>query len=213
MRHSALTQGIIVCHCCHKPAYLADQGKKCPRCGARLHPRIPDSLARTWALLIAAGCLLIPANLLPIMTFKSLGKGEPATILQGVLQLVEHDLLWIALIVLTASIIIPLLKILGLIILLLTVQMNWVTNIGQKMLMYRFVEWIGRWSMLDIFVVAILAALVQLGNLASVAGNGGASAFAGSVILTMLAANSFDTRLIWDKQLYRQSVAAQSSET
>jgi paraquat-inducible protein A len=150
--------------------------------------------------------MLIPANLLPIMTFKSLGKGDPATIMQGVLQLLEHDMLGIALVVLTASIIIPVMKVVGLIILLLTVQLGWTTNMRQKMLMYHFVEWIGRWSMLDIFVVAILAAIVQLGSLASVTGNTGATAFAAAVIFTMLAANCFDTRLIWDKHLEQLEV-------
>lgn len=201
MQQSALSRGLITCHCCNKPAQLRHEDQKCSRCGTRLHARIPHSLSYTWALLAASAAMLLPANLLPMMTFKSLGQGDPATIMQGVIQLLEHDMLWIALVVLTASIIIPLLKIVGLVILLLTVQMGWTTNVHQKMLMYRFVEWIGRWSMLDIFVVAILAAIVQLGNLASVVGNTGATAFAAAVILTMLAANSFDTRLIWDKHL------------
>ncbi|SIT07471.1 paraquat-inducible protein A [Neptunomonas antarctica] len=201
MQHSALTQGIIICHRCAKTAGIQQDGETCPRCGTRLHRRKLHSVAYTWALLLASMIMLIPANILPIMTFKALGKGDPATIMQGVLQLVDHGLLGIALVVLTASIIIPLLKIIGLIILLLTVQLGWTTNMRQKMLMYHFVEWIGRWSMLDIFVVAILGAIVQLGSLASVTGNTGATAFAVSVILTMLAANCFDTRLIWDKHL------------
>lgn len=201
MQYSAITQGVICCHCCGNTAAIKDEGKPCLRCGSKIYARKLHSLTYTWALLIASAIMLLPANLLPIMTFKSLGKGDPATIMQGVLQLVEHGMLGIALVVLTASIIIPVLKIVGLIILLLTVQRGWTTNVHQKMLMYRFVEWIGRWSMLDIFVVAILAAIVQLGSLASVSGDTGATAFAASVMLTMFAANSFDTRLIWDKHL------------
>ncbi|BBB31057.1 paraquat-inducible protein A [Neptunomonas japonica] len=206
MQHSALTRGIIICHCCEKPASIKQDGQTCPRCGTHIHRRKRHSIAYTWALLLASMIMLIPANLLPIMTFKSLGKGDPATIMQGVLQLLEHDMLGIALVVLTASIIIPVLKVVGLIILLLTVQLGWTTNMRQKMLMYHFVEWIGRWSMLDIFVVAILAAIVQLGSLASVTGNTGATAFAAAVIFTMLAANCFDTRLIWDKHLEKLEV-------
>lgn len=206
MQHSALTKGIILCHRCEKPAPIQDDKKTCPRCGTRLHRRKPHSIAYTWALLLASMIMLLPANLLPIMTFRSLGQGDPATIMQGVMQLLEHGMLGIAFVVLAASIIIPILKIVGLVILLLTVQFGWTTNMRQKMLMYHFVEWIGRWSMLDIFVVAILAAIVQLGNLASVTGNTGATAFAAAVILTMLAANSFDTRLIWDKHLEQLEV-------
>lgn len=206
MQHSAISKGIIICQRCEKPASLQQDGSVCPRCGTRIHRRKLHSVAYTWALLLASMVMLIPANVLPIMTFKSLGQGDPATIMQGVMQLLEHDLFGIALVVLTASIIIPILKIFGLIILLLTVQQGWTTNMRQKMLMYHFVEWIGRWSMLDIFVVAILGAIVQLGNLASVTGNTGATAFAASVIFTMLAANCFDTRLIWDKHLEQLEV-------
>ncbi len=205
-QHSALTQGIILCHRCKRPASVKDDKTTCPRCGTRLHRRKPHSIAYTWALLLASMIMLLPANLLPIMTFRSLGQGDPATIMQGVMQLLDHGMLGIAFVVLAASIIIPVLKIVGLIILLLTVQLGWTTNMRQKMLMYHFVEWIGRWSMLDIFVVAILAAIVQLGNLASVTGNTGATAFAAVVIFTMLAANCFDTRLIWDKHLEQLEV-------
>jgi len=132
------------------------------------------------------------------MTLRSFGKGEPSTIISGVIDLVEHDMLFIALIVLIASIVVPVLKILALTILLCTVQFGWATNLRQKTLMYRLVEWIGRWSMLDIFVIGILVALVQLGNIASIEGNQGATAFATVVLLTMFSAISFDTRLIWD---------------
>lgn len=206
MNKSALNQGLLVCHCCRKVMPITWDKHPCPRCGTAFHKRTPHSIAYTWALLISSAVMLIPANLLPIMTVSSLGKGTPATIMEGVMELLKLDMLGIALVVLTASIIIPVMKIVGLIILLLAVQLGWTTNMNQKMLMYRFVEWIGRWSMLDIFVVAILAAIVQLGNLASISGNAGATAFATSVILTMLAAHSFDTRLIWDKHLEQLEV-------
>ena len=206
LRNSAINHGIIICHDCRKAFPISMDHQSCPRCGARLHKRKKHSVAHTWALLIASTIMLVPANFLPIMTLKSLGKGDPSTIMGGVLQLMDHGMMGIALVVLTASVIIPVMKIFGLIILLLAVQLGWTTNIRQKMWMYRFVEWIGRWSMLDIFVVAILAAIVQLGSLASVTGNSGATAFGVSVILTMLAAHSFDTRLIWDKHLEQLEV-------
>jgi paraquat-inducible protein A len=206
MSNNALQNGLITCHCCSKVFPKAHEHHRCDRCGYKLHGRIPHSIAHTWALLITSAFMLIPANVLPIMTLKSLGQGGPATILEGVLQLMDHGMYGIALVVLTASVIIPVLKIIGLIILLLAVQCGWTTNLNQKMWMYRFVEWIGRWSMLDVFVVAILAAIVQLGSLASVTGNAGATAFGASVVLTMLAAHSFDTRLIWDKRLEQLGV-------
>lgn len=196
---SALSNNIISCHECGLLADRNFEDYHCPRCHSRLHSRQPHSLAHSWALVITSALLMIPANVMPIMTFVSLGKGDPSTILGGVLELVKHDMLWIALVVLTASIIIPAGKLVGMILLLLTVQRGWTTNARQKMIMYRFVEWIGRWSMLDIFVVGILVALVQLGNLAHIIGNHGATAFGFVVITTMLAANLFDTRLIWDK--------------
>ncbi len=189
----------ICCHDCRLLCPQAMEGDHCPRCHARLHARTPNSLSWTWALLCSALFLLLPANLLPIMTIRTLGRGDPSTILEGVIELTQHGLFWIALVVLIASIIIPVGKLIGMLILLLSVQLGWTTNLRQKMFMYRFVEWVGRWSMLDIFVVGILVALVQLGNLTHIIGNHGATAFAAVVICTMLAAQKFDTRLIWDR--------------
>jgi paraquat-inducible protein A len=189
----------ICCHDCSLLCPPALEGSHCPRCHATLHARTPNSLSWTWALLCSALFLLLPANLLPIMTIRTLGRGDPSTILQGVIELTQHGLFWIALVVLVASVIIPVGKLIGMLILLLSVQLGWTTNLRQKMLMFRFVEWVGRWSMLDIFVVGILVALVQLGNLTHIIGNHGATAFAGVVICTMLAAQKFDTRLIWDR--------------
>ncbi|MFC6671430.1 paraquat-inducible protein A [Marinobacterium aestuariivivens] len=197
----------INCHDCHLLCPAAMEELHCPRCHGRLHPRTPHSLAWTWSLVLTAGFLLIPANMLPIMTVRTLGRGEPSTILEGVVELTQHGLFWIALVVLVASVIIPVGKLVGMLILLLTVQLGWTTNLRQKMLMYRFVEWVGRWSMLDIFVVGILVALVQLGNLTHIIGNHGATAFAAVVICTMVAAQKFDTRLIWDRHLQASQAA------
>ena len=195
----ALDAGIIVCDECHKLEYLReDEVQHCTRCGARLHARRPDSIARTWALLITAAILYIPANLLPIMTVSMLGKGLPATIMEGVVELVQADMLPIALVVFVASILVPTFKLIGIALLLYSVQRHQPMSARQRILMYRFIEWIGRWSMLDIFVIAILVALVNFGNLASIEAGVGVSAFCLVVILTMLAAVTFDPRLIWD---------------
>lgn len=204
---SARDAGYLLCTACNKLHDRDSEGLHCDRCDALLHSRHPGSISRSWACLLASVLLLLPANLLPIMTFKSFGKGSPSTILSGVIDLMEHDMLFIALIVLIASIVVPVLKILGLTILLLTVQFNWSTNLRQKTMMFRLVEWIGRWSMLDIFVIGILVALVQLGNIASIEGNQGATAFACVVLLTMFSAISFDTRLIWDNGFHAEEEA------
>lgn len=195
----ALDAGILVCHECqllNRPP--AGQPPRCRRCGARLHGRRPNSIARTWALLLSAALLYIPANLLPIMSVHMLGRGSPATIMGGVIELIQAGMLPIALVVFVASILVPSFKLLGIALLLYSVQRHQVMSPRQRILMYRFIEWIGRWSMLDIFVIAILVALVSFGNLASIEAGAGALAFAAVVILTMLAAITFDPRLIWD---------------
>lgn len=200
-QHSALSQGLIRCHDCAALWPLSHEGEHCLRCGAPLHPRTPNSLLHTWAFLLTSALLMIPANLLPIMRVATLGQDSASTIIGGVIELARHGLWGIALVVLAASILIPVGKIIALVSLLLTIRFGWTTNLKQKMLMFRIVHWIGRWSMLDIFVVGILVALVQFGNLAYIVGQSGALAFAGVVIFTMLAANALDTRLIWDRHL------------
>jgi paraquat-inducible protein A len=196
---SAASQGLLSCHDCHALCKLSEQNTHCQRCGSALHLRKPNAMPLTWALLLTSTFLFIFANMLPIMMITSLGRGEPATILGGVIELINLGMYGIAFVVLAASILIPVGKIIGLLIMLVTLQFGLTTNMQQKMMMFRMVHWIGRWSMLDIFVVAVLVALVQMGNLAQISGQLGATAFAGVVIFTMLAANAFDTRLIWDK--------------
>src|SRR6218665_1882357 len=203
----ALDAGILICGECHQLEYLREgEVQHCARCGSRLHERRPNSLARTWALLITAAILYIPANLLPIMTVNFLGSGTPATIMEGVIELIHADMLPIALVVFVASIMVPTFKLVGIASLLYSVQRHQPMSARQRILMYRFIEWIGRWSMLDIFVIAILVALVNFGSLASIQANLGAAAFSSVVILTMLAAVTFDPRLIWD------DLATQSEE-
>lgn len=196
----AIDAGIIVCNECHELNRQDSESKSqtCTRCGAIVHARRPNSIVRTWALLIAASILYIPANVLPIMTVSTLGQGSPDTIMSGVITLLKHGMLPIAAVVFIASILVPTFKLVGIGLLLYSVQRRQPLSARQRILMYRFIEFIGRWSMLDIFVIAILVAVVNFGRIASVEANLGAVAFATVVILTMLAALTFDPRLIWD---------------
>jgi paraquat-inducible protein A len=163
-----------------------------------LHHRKPESLTRTWALLTAAATLYIPANLLPVMTVVSLGKGEPDTILSGVKALAAAGMWPVALLVFFASITVPCLKVIGLVYLLVSVQRSSTQRLRDRTVMYRVIEQVGRWSMVDVFMISILVALVNLGQLATIEPGKGAVAFAGVVILTMFASLAFDPRLIWD---------------
>ncbi len=190
--------GLILCHACHGLSPKALDRQACPRCGATLHCRRPDSVTRTWALLIAAYILYIPANVLPIMVTRSLFGSQEDTILSGVVYLWHSGSHMLALVVLVASLIVPLMKMTILTLLLWTVHRGSTSRLRQHTRLYRLVEIIGRWSMLDVFVVALLAALVQAGTLASIIPGGGAMAFSAVVVLTMMASLSFDPRLLWD---------------
>ena len=196
----AIDAGILICGECHELNRQDPETDEqtCTRCGARVHARRPDSLMRTWALLLTSAILYIPANLLPIMTVNSLGQGSPSTIMAGVIELVQHGMIPIAAVVFVASILVPTFKLVGIALLLFSVQRHQPLSARQRIIMYRFIEFIGRWSMLDIFVIAILVAVVNFGRIASIEANLGAVAFASVVVLTMLAAVTFDPRLIWD---------------
>jgi paraquat-inducible protein A len=173
-------------------------GQDCPRCGTTIHRRKPDSLNRTWALLLTAAILYIPANLLPVLTVISFGRGAPSTIVGGVVELVHAGMLPVALLVFFASILVPVLKLLGLALLLVSVHQGWTTHRRDRTRLYRVIEGIGRWSMVDVFMTGILAALVALGNLATITAGAGAVAFCAVVIATIFASMSFDPRLMWD---------------
>lgn len=197
---TARRQGLVACHTCGllSPVSSMPADARCPRCACRLHARIPRSLSRSWAFLVAAMLLYIPANLLPIMHLTTLGRTQSDTILSGVVFLLLHDMWPLALIVFVASIVVPVLKIVILGYLLLSVQFRSTWRPLDRARLYRFTEFVGRWSMVDIFVVTVLVALVHLGQLASVEAGPGAVFFAAVVILTMLSAIAFDPRLIWD---------------
>ena len=193
---SARSAGLVGCRVCSHVNYEADS--TCRICNAPLHSRIPDSLNRCWALTITASLLLIPSNILPMMTISSFGNGEPDTIMSGVIKLFHAELYPIGIIVFVASIMVPILKILGLYFLMISVHLGMSYGYRSRTKIFRIVDFFGKWSMLDVFVVSLLVALVHIGDIASVIPGIGTTAFCMMVILTMFAAHSFDTRLIWD---------------
>jgi paraquat-inducible protein A len=198
MEPIAAAHGLYVCRVCSLLSRSAGMEARCPRCGAGLHFRKPHSLARTWALLVAAVILYIPANVLPVTRARWLGGAQDDTILSGVLYLWASGSWPIALLVFAASICVPLLKMVALGHLAVSVQFGSSWQPRSLARLYRVVDVIGRWSMLDIFVIGILVALVQAKGLATIDAGPGAIAFAAVVVLTLLAAKSFDPRLIWD---------------
>ena len=197
---TGIKHGLVSCGACGllaRPVNVDDPGY-CPRCGKALALRRHDTIQRTWALLIAAAICYIPANLMPVMNTTTPTYAEKNTIMNGVILLYTSGSWPLALIVLVASVIIPLTKILTLAYLLMTVQFRKAGNRRERVRLYRRVEIIGRWSMLDVFVVTFVVALVQLQPLMSVEPGAGVIFFAAVVVLTMLAAEHFDPRLIWD---------------
>ena len=200
VERAAASAGLVACHLCGlvaRPVSRAAPGH-CPRCGEHLAWRHEHSLQRTWAFLIAAAILYVPANALPVLTTNTLTSSESDTIMSGVVYLYTSGSWPLALIVLVASVMIPLGKIIALGYVLVSVQMRSATSNRQRTRLYRTVEFIGRWSMLDVFVDTFIVALVQLSPLMSVAPGPGVVYFMAVVVLTMFAAMSFDPRLIWD---------------
>ncbi len=174
--------------------------QSCQRCGTRLHARKPNAIARTWALMIAALIFYIPSNLLPILHTSALHHDSTTTILGSVVALWRADAWDIAVIIFIASVGVPVTKFLVLALLLITVQLGNTRSRRERTKLYRLLELIGYWSMLDVFVAALLAALVQFGALGAIEPKAGILFFGLVVILTMLATLSFDPRLIWDSQ-------------
>jgi paraquat-inducible protein A len=193
----AASVGKALCPTCGLLGSPADD-HACRRCGTTLHFRKPGSLQRSWALLIAAYVLYLPANLLPIMETRSMFGTQQDTIMSGVVYLWSSGSWVLAGVVFVASIAVPLLKLLSLTLLLVSVQRRWRGQPLQRAKLYRFLELIGRWSMLDVYVVTILVALVQIQTLASIRPGAGVVAFGAVVVLSMLATMAFEPRLIWD---------------
>lgn len=198
---TAAQRGFAVCHDCGLLASVPADAHtfNCPRCGAALHLRKPASLSRTWAFLIAAMVMYIPANMLPVMYTNSLFGTENDTILSGVVYLWTSGSWPLAIVVFVASIAVPMLKILALGYLALSTQMHSHWYAVERTRIYRMVEFVGRWSMLDIYVITMLVALVQFQALATIQAGNAAIAFGAVVVLTMFAAMAFDSRLMWDE--------------
>jgi len=194
--------GLVLCSECHTiHQYIKNKQLQCHCCGADIHQRKPDSLNRTWALLIASIIFFIPANVMTIMNVAYFGVDDPSTIIGGVILLIQLGSYPVAFVVFVASIIVPLFKMMGILMILLSLKFKINMTERQKIKMFRFIEFIGRWSMLDIFVISILAALVNISGVAVITAGNAATAFGAVVVLTMLAANSFDPRLLWDSQV------------
>lgn len=194
--------GLTTCHSCRLLVKLhpghGHVRASCPRCGEAVHFRKANSLARTWALLIAAVILYVPANVLPFSFITTLGSTEGDTIMSGVIYFIHSGEWPIAAVIFIASIFVPILKLVIITFLLLSIHFKSRWRPHERMRLYRIIEGIGRWSMVDIYVVTIMAALVHMGSLADFVVGPGAVFFATVVVLTILASMSFDPRLIWD---------------
>jgi paraquat-inducible protein A len=188
----------VGCEVCRLVSTPREEHAHCPRCDAVLHIRKPNSVTRTWALVIAAAVLYVPANYYPVLTVMQLGAGAPSTIIGGVEELISSRMYPLAALVFFASIAVPMLKLVGLSIMLVATQMGRSDWLRDRTRLYHVVRWIGRWSMIDIFMEALLGALVKFGTVITIEPGVGAMAFCGVVILTMFAAETFDPRLMWD---------------
>jgi paraquat-inducible protein A len=193
---TARQASLASCHACRQ---VSPFGESCPRCGAALHSRKPDSLHRTWALLLTAAVLYIPANVLPMMRIVSFGRDRADTIMGGILYFLQTGSWPLALVIFFASILVPLVKMLSLGFLLVSVHQRSQWRPATRTRIYRLTITIGRWSMLDIFVVTLMVAVVSMGALSTVEPGPAAMAFALVVVTTMLASHSFDPRLLWDE--------------
>jgi paraquat-inducible protein A len=193
----AIQTGIAACTTCGMLG-SPTPNPVCQRCGSSLHFRKPDNIQRTWAYLIAAYVLYLPANLLPITITRSIFGTQHDTIMSGVVYLWHSGSWAISLVVFIASVVVPLLKLFSLTLLVISVQRRWTGETLRRAKLYRILEAIGRWSMLDVYVVTILVALVNVQSLATISHGSGVLAFSAVVVLSMLAAMAFDPRLIWD---------------
>jgi paraquat-inducible protein A len=191
---SAAALGLVGCHGCTH--VLSNEEKVCPHCGARLHSRKENSIQKTLALLFTGIIFYIPANILPMLSTRLLGSDSNSTIIGGAIELWSYGSYPIAAVIFIASVLIPLAKFCSMLWLCFSIRQNQQALMRTKM--YRLNEFIGRWSMIDVFVVAVLVAMLQMGNLITIIPGPAAIAFCCSVILTMLAAQNFDPRLIWD---------------
>jgi len=195
---TAREAGLVACQRCSR-VWPADS-VECGRCGSRLETRDRHSLQKVWALWIAGLICYVPANLYPMLVTQTLLQNSQSTIVGGAVELLRHGAIGVALIILVASVLIPVGKFMAIAYLAVSVHRGTKISSGRRHHLYEVVEFIGRWSMIDVFVVAILSSLVQLSVVASIHPGPAALTFALSVICTMLSAQAFDTRLFWDEQ-------------
>jgi len=197
---TAKEHGLGVCPECHKINKMLSAQQRCSRCSSLFYQRKPNSLQYTLAWTIAALIAFIPANLYPIMIIYSLGVPDASTILSGIGSFIDHGLYPIAVIIFTASIIVPLIKIVGLFFLVFKVYVGERLKPEKHTKIYHVLEFLGPWSMLDVFVVALMVAVVELGFVSTVEAGPAINYFTLTVIFTMIAATSFDPRLLWDEK-------------
>lgn len=201
---TARSQGLVICRHCSWAGPIGTPD--CPRCEGRLQSRDPLSLQKVWAFWVTGLLCYIPANIYPMLETRTLLSSEDATIVGGAIDLMQHEAVGVAIIVLVASVLIPVGKFLAIAYLAVSVRRGSLMSAGMRHKVYEVVEFIGRWSMIDVFVVAILSSLVQLSVVVSINPGPAALTFALSVIFTMLSAQSFDSRMIWDKDLPPEAV-------
>ncbi|NPA29175.1 MAG: paraquat-inducible membrane protein A [Epsilonproteobacteria bacterium] len=195
--------GVQLCLHCRKLHPL--ERKRCDRCGSPLFQRKPHALAKTFSLALAATLLLIPANLLPMMIVHSLVGDDAGTIMDGVIYFLEHGEAWIGVVIFVASVFVPFFKLTVLFYLLWIVRFHRHAKARLGLKLYRLIHFIGKWSMLDIFVVALMVGLVQFKNLATIVTGPAAIAFMLAVVTTIFATEAFDPRLMFDHENQRSS--------
>ncbi len=209
---TAKQAGLALCPQCHKVNVFKPQPQQCTRCHGRFYQRKRNSLQYTLAWNIAALLAFIPANLYPIMIVYQLGIPKEATILSGIGDFIDHGLYPIAVIIFSASIIVPLIKIIGLFVLVYRAYTGIRLKPDKHSRVYHVLEFLGPWSMLDVFVVALMVTVVELGFVTSVAAGPAINYFTLTVIFTMISANSFDPRLLWDKDSDINTVKSEFKE-
>lgn len=211
VQRSGISENKALCHSCHFVSQFIPSQKgystRCPRCHAKVHLRKENAVSRTWAMIALGFMTFIPSHLFPVMVITQLGSGTfEKTILGGVKNMAEEQLYGLAAIVFIASVVVPLFKLIGLTYLLLCIQYRKLDRRFALTRVYRFIVFIGRWSMVDIFFAALFISLLQLGNFVNIQVGLGAPAFASLCVITMVAGELFDPRLLWDQQENTQHV-------
>jgi len=192
---------LMSCKNCHKVFERENYDNfVCTRCNHKVRKRIKDSLQVSLALVISAIFLYIPAMVYPMMEITQLSVSIESTILEGVISFLEYESYFIAFVIFTASVVIPLIKLIGLLLIFVSLKINIKMSNKTKILIFKFIEIIGKWSMIDIYVVAILASVIQMDEIFNIKGGIAATSFALVVLFTIVAAHRFDTRIIWDEQ-------------